>query len=104
MRRIAVAVLGWSVSGMLLAQTTPVFEGKRMSEDVKQLASDAFQGRAPGSAGEQKTIAYLSEQFAAAGLQPAGDAGRWQASMDADGTAAAYGNPRSPASVARCCG
>ncbi|HHW4668475.1 MAG TPA: M28 family metallopeptidase [Xylella fastidiosa subsp. multiplex] len=73
MRRIAVAVLGWSVSGMLLAQTTPVFEGKRMSEDVKQLASDAFQGRAPGSAGEQKTIAYLSEQFAVAGLQPAGD-------------------------------
>ncbi|HHW4679327.1 MAG TPA: M28 family metallopeptidase [Xylella sp.] len=73
MKRIVVVVLGWSVSGMLFAQGAPVFEGKRMSQDVKQLASDAFQGRAPASLGEQKTITYLSEQFAAAGLQPGGD-------------------------------
>ncbi|AXI84486.1 M28 family peptidase [Xylella taiwanensis] len=73
MKRIAVAVLVWSVSAMVFAQTAPVFKGKRMSQDVKQLASDAFQGRAPASIGEQRTIAYLSEQFATAGLQPGGD-------------------------------
>ena len=45
----------------------------RLSADVKTLASDAFEGRAPASAGEQKTVAYLVEQFKAAGVQPGGD-------------------------------
>ena len=42
-------------------------------EPPKELASDAYEGRAPATAGEQKTIDYLSRQFAAAGLQPGGD-------------------------------
>ncbi|WP_296952240.1 M28 family metallopeptidase [uncultured Massilia sp.] len=46
---------------------------KRLSQDVKVLSSDAFEGRAPDSAGEKKTVAYLVEQFARAGLQPGGD-------------------------------
>lgn len=37
---------------------------------VEQLASDAFGGRGPGSAGEQKTIEYIKQQFARIGLQP----------------------------------
>ena len=45
----------------------------RLSAHVKTLASDAFEGRAPASAGEQKTVAYLVEQFNAAGIQPGGD-------------------------------
>ena len=40
-------------------------------EDVKTLASDAFEGRAPLSAGEDKTIAYLVSQFKEIGLKPA---------------------------------
>ncbi|MDT0576741.1 M28 family metallopeptidase [Croceicoccus sp. F390] len=40
------------------------------------LSSDAFEGRAPGTEGERKTIALLEEQFAAAGLQP-GNNGSW---------------------------
>lgn len=43
---------------------------------TRTLASDAFEGRAPGSAGEEKTIAYLTERFKAAGLQP-GNKGSW---------------------------
>ncbi len=39
----------------------------------RELASDAYEGRSPATAGEQKTIAYLSKQFAEAGLQPGGD-------------------------------
>ena len=50
---------------------------KRMSDVTRVLASDEFQGRAPGSAGEDKTIPYLVEQFKAAGLEPAGENGGW---------------------------
>jgi Zn-dependent M28 family amino/carboxypeptidase len=50
---------------------------QRMSEITRVLASDEFQGRAPGTAGEQKTIPYLIEQFKAAGLEPGGENGGW---------------------------
>ena len=41
------------------------------------LASDAFEGRAPNTPGEEKTVQYIAERFAQAGLQPAGDDGGW---------------------------
>jgi Zn-dependent M28 family amino/carboxypeptidase len=47
-----------------------------MKDVTRTLASDAFEGRAPGSAGEEKTIAFLTERFKAAGLQP-GNKGSW---------------------------
>jgi Zn-dependent M28 family amino/carboxypeptidase len=47
-----------------------------MKEVTRVLSGDAFEGRAPGTAGEAKTLAYLVETFAAAGLQP-GNAGSW---------------------------
>ena len=37
---------------------------------VKVLASDDFEGRAPGSAGEEKTVAYLVGEFKKLGLAP----------------------------------
>jgi len=57
--------------------STLPFDPARLSEHVRILASDEFAGRAPASAGETKTIEYLSKQFAALGLQPAGAAGGW---------------------------
>jgi len=57
----------------LAAQTTATFSTQRLSRHVQTLGSDAFEGRGPATAGETKTIAYLSQQFAAAGLQPGGD-------------------------------
>ena len=39
-------------------------------DDVRVLASDAFEGRKPGTAGEEKTLAYLVEQFRKLGLKP----------------------------------
>ncbi len=53
--------------------TAPKFDPARLSQHVKILSSDAFEGRAPNSAGETKTVNYLVEQFKAAGLQPAGE-------------------------------
>ncbi len=51
----------------------PKFDPQRLSQHVKVLASDEFEGRGPNTAGETKTVNYLVEQFKAAGLQPGGD-------------------------------
>lgn len=47
-----------------------------LEEMVRTLASDAFEGRAPSTAGEDKTVAYLIDRFKAAGLHP-GNHGSW---------------------------
>jgi Zn-dependent M28 family amino/carboxypeptidase len=39
-------------------------------EHIKVLASDKFEGRAPGSKGEELTVRYLTEQFKKLGLKP----------------------------------
>ncbi|MDQ2893799.1 MAG: M28 family metallopeptidase [Pseudomonadota bacterium] len=49
----------------------------RLEADVKTLSSDAFQGRAPGTAGETKTVDWLIAQFKAMGLKPGGRDGSW---------------------------
>ena len=41
------------------------------------LASDQFEGRAPGTRGEDKTIGYLIGRFQALGLEPGGVDGSW---------------------------
>ena len=48
-----------------------------LSKHISTLASDEFEGRAPGTKGEEKTVAYLTESFAAAGLQPGNPDGTW---------------------------
>ena len=55
------------------AQISP----ERLSADVKTLSSDAFEGRAPGTPGETKTIAWLIAQFKAMTAQPGGSNGSW---------------------------
>jgi Zn-dependent M28 family amino/carboxypeptidase len=51
----------------------PKVDPARLSAHVKTLASDEFEGRAPASPGEQKTVAYIIEQMKAVGLEPGGD-------------------------------
>src|SRR5579863_8459256 len=38
--------------------------------EIKTLSSDEFEGRKPGSPGEEKTIAYMQRQFQQMGLKP----------------------------------
>ena len=69
----------WFLAGAALAAAVPLaaqtaqFDPARLSSHVQTLGSDAFEGRAPATAGETKTVAYISDQFAKAGLQPGGD-------------------------------
>ncbi|MGO1070752.1 M28 family metallopeptidase [Lysobacter sp. CA199] len=51
----------------------PTFDTKRLAEEVKTLSSDEFEGRGPATAGETKTIDYVTAQLKAAGVQPGGD-------------------------------
>ncbi|CEE40028.1 exported hypothetical protein [Xanthomonas citri pv. citri] len=52
-------------------------DAEALSRHVRLLASDEFEGRAPASAGEQRTVDYLVEQFKAADLEPGGEQGGW---------------------------
>ncbi len=47
-----------------------------MVDLTREMSSDAFEGRMPGTVGEEKTVALLSQRFAAAGLTP-GNNGSW---------------------------
>jgi Zn-dependent M28 family amino/carboxypeptidase len=49
----------------------------QLVEHVQILASDEYGGRAPSSPGEELTMAYLTEQFGALGLEPGGTDGTW---------------------------
>ncbi|EQB17222.1 M28 family metallopeptidase [Sphingobium lactosutens] len=49
----------------------------RLESSVRTLASDLFQGRAPGTIGEERTIGYLIGRFEALGLEPGGPDGQW---------------------------
>ncbi|MDK2746525.1 MAG: M28 family metallopeptidase [Brevundimonas sp.] len=62
-------------SSSATAQDKPDIDASRMNEAVRVLASDEFEGRAPASAGEEKTVAWLVEQFRAAGAEGGGPDG-----------------------------
>jgi Zn-dependent M28 family amino/carboxypeptidase len=55
-----------------LAAQSPMFDTARLSQHVQTLGSDAYEGRAPATRAEQKTVDSLIAQFKAAGLQPGG--------------------------------
>ena len=55
----------------------PVFDAARISEDIRVLSDDSFEGRGIATPAEAKVIAYLSQQYEAAGMQPGGPNGQW---------------------------
>ncbi len=74
MRRLPCLSLAVS-SAMAIAAAAPApdFSTARVSDDIRVLASDAFEGRGPATPGEEKAVAYIIRQMQAAGLQPGGD-------------------------------
>ena len=68
-----ISVMLASAAAIATAAPKPHFDPQRLSQHVKVVSSDAFEGRAPDSAGETKTVDYLVSQFKAAGLKPGGD-------------------------------
>ncbi len=66
-----------AASAIALAAFLPAaaqdFSVERIDQHIRTLSDDWFEGRAPGTPGEDKTVAYLSGAFASIGLQPGGD-------------------------------
>jgi Zn-dependent M28 family amino/carboxypeptidase len=69
----------WLLGAVVLAADPPALPPKTASDAVtaadllkhiKVLASDKFEGRLPGSKGEELSVNYISEQFKALGLKP----------------------------------
>ncbi|MBK9708595.1 MAG: M28 family peptidase [Acidobacteria bacterium] len=52
-------------------------QGADLMKHIKVLASDEFEGRAPGTKGEDLTVKYLTEQFKGMGLKPGNPDGSW---------------------------
>jgi Zn-dependent M28 family amino/carboxypeptidase len=66
------------ISTPLAAQQAPAaIAPADLLRHITVLASDAFEGRAPGTAGERRTTGYIAAQFRARGLEPAGENGSW---------------------------
>jgi Zn-dependent M28 family amino/carboxypeptidase len=77
-RTLAAVLITAALAGPALAATgSGPIDPARMSATVKELASDPFQGRAPGTPGEKVTIDYLVGRLQALGLEPAGPGGAW---------------------------
>jgi Zn-dependent M28 family amino/carboxypeptidase len=51
-------------------QASGSIRAEEMLKHIKALSSDEFEGRAPGSRGEELTVQYLSSQFRSMGLRP----------------------------------
>ena len=72
----ALFALFWSLQSS--ADQNPLeISAKNLSDIVKVMASDHFEGRAPGTPGEDKTVAYLIAQMQKIGLEPGGANGSW---------------------------
>ena len=71
---VAMAALA---AGAVSAAEVSGIDGQKVSDHIKILASDAFEGRGPATPGEAKTVAYITAQYKKIGLKPAGDKGGW---------------------------
>jgi Zn-dependent M28 family amino/carboxypeptidase len=73
MKRMLASAIALTLPLLVSAQDAPTFDAKRLSDEVRTLSSDAFEGRGPATAGEKKTIEYVVAQMKGAGLEPGGD-------------------------------
>ncbi|ESQ84550.1 hypothetical protein AEAC466_09365 [Asticcacaulis sp. AC466] len=73
----AALVIALPATAKTPAANAPVISAARISQDIKVISADDFEGRGITTRAEQKTIDYLSKSFAAAGFQPGGDNGGW---------------------------
>jgi Zn-dependent M28 family amino/carboxypeptidase len=78
---VLLTVAACNASDKAAAPTIPDVEVPELSlatlqAVTKELSLDSYEGRAPGTPGEEKTVAYIIKQYEAAGLKP-GNNGKW---------------------------
>jgi len=77
-RGVAAAAL-LLVAGAVSAQD---FSAQRLSDEIRIISADDFQGRYPGTEGEKKTLDWLQAQYEAMGMEPGGPDGQWLQIID----------------------
>lgn len=75
----ALALLAVAVAAPVAAQD---FSAARLSEGVRVISDDSFEGRYPGTPGERLTLEWLQAQYEALGLEPGGPEGQWLQPVD----------------------
>ena len=75
--RFAALLVSTAIATPAAAEPAPVIDAVNLTQTVRTLASDQFQGRAPGTVGEERTVGYLIGRLEALGLEPAGTDGGW---------------------------
>ena len=74
------AFLATSVAALAMiasAASAQDFSAQRLSDEIRIISADDFQGRKPGTEGERKTLEFLTAQYEAMGLKPGGPNGQW---------------------------
>ena len=61
------------------------FSGPDLLAHIRTLSSDEFEGRLPGSRGEQKTVKYVEDQFRALSLEPGNPDGTYVQKVTLEG-------------------
>ncbi len=72
---VLLMAIGMASLAATLVQSPPdagvkSFSAERILAHIRTLSSDEFEGRGPGTKGEELSIAYMEKQFRAAGLEP----------------------------------
>jgi Zn-dependent M28 family amino/carboxypeptidase len=75
---LAAAALAVAAGTALAAPKAPALSVATLKDVTKTLSSDAYEGRAPTTPGEDKTVAYIADRFAKAGLKPGANGGWYQ--------------------------
>ncbi|TGD75707.1 M28 family peptidase [Mangrovimicrobium sediminis] len=96
LRRLLAAAFMCCSASTFAAQpaTAPAHEAaqqitdKYMRDFIREISSDAYEGRGPGSRGDAKARAYLVQQMQALGLQPGAAGGQWEQPFDLVGVEA----------------
>lgn len=79
-RRLVALVLScWTATAAIAAPSTafPSISTETLKNITATLSGDDFEGRAPATPAEEKTVAYIADRFAKAGLKPGGTGGSW---------------------------
>lgn len=71
---------GVAVAAVLLAAgmaSAQDFSAARISDNIRTISADEYQGRYPGTEGERMVLSWLQAQYEAMGFEPGGPNGQW---------------------------
>src|SRR5262245_56361627 len=64
-------------AGPISIADLPNLDTNAIRKDIQQLSSDEYEGRKPGTKGEQLAVQYLTEEMRRAGIEPGTPGGTW---------------------------